>query len=278
MASVLAGAGAGAFTGPLDGITSALALSVRRLYATYTGDCMLLRRSSDNAEQAFGFTSLGALDASAITTWLAGADAYIKTWYDQSGNARDFSETDAGDQLRLIVSAIGGKPSARSDASSWLARANTALFTGNQAIIFEIGRYPSGAFPTLFDKPSRLRISIASSARKQIIVGDGTTTSTHTSSISGFPADADFIGTYVLDGTSKYFYNNGVDKGSVSATGEDLEDAATTTRIFTSNEVGSNIMDLSELIMCDALLSDANINVIGGSAGAYYGTGWTNLT
>jgi surface protein len=65
---------------------AAAAYSLRLLRSAYTGSAIRVRRSSDNTEQDIGFVS-NELDTSALTTFCSGTNGFVKTWYDQSGNA-----------------------------------------------------------------------------------------------------------------------------------------------------------------------------------------------
>lgn len=101
-----AGPSAGGYTLLLDEIPAEFAVSTRKLRTAYAGQCLRLRRSSDNAESDFGFTgSPPVLDVAAITSWLGGASGYVVTWYDQSGNGNNAAQSVAANQPSLI----GGK-------------------------------------------------------------------------------------------------------------------------------------------------------------------------
>ena len=65
------------------------AYSVRRLRASYEGPALRVRRTSDNAEQDFGFTQAGTLNQAAIENWLAGADGTVVRWYAQVDGMTD---------------------------------------------------------------------------------------------------------------------------------------------------------------------------------------------
>ena len=95
--------------------SAAAAYSFRMLRAAYTGNCIRVRRSSDNAEQNIGFTSLGNLDESALTTFCSGTNGFVTTWYDQSGNARNVIQTTAANQPQIVSSGsvltLNSKPS-----------------------------------------------------------------------------------------------------------------------------------------------------------------------
>jgi hypothetical protein len=88
-----------------DAVSGAVqAYSMRKLRAAYAGDCLRLRRSSDNAEDDFGFDGNGNLDTAAIASWLGGADGFVVTWYDQSGNAKHIMQATAGNQPNYLAS------------------------------------------------------------------------------------------------------------------------------------------------------------------------------
>jgi len=73
----------------VDGLSGALAaVSVRRLNSAYTGPCMRVRRSSDNAEQDIQFSG-NYCDESSITSFVGGGNGFVVTWYDQSGNGNN---------------------------------------------------------------------------------------------------------------------------------------------------------------------------------------------
>ena len=65
-----------------------LAYSTRLLSSTYSGDCMLVRRSSDSTTQDIGFVD-GLLDTDSLTTFLSGSTGSVTIWYDQTGGGRN---------------------------------------------------------------------------------------------------------------------------------------------------------------------------------------------
>lgn len=80
--------------------------------STYTGPLILARRSSDNAELAFGASATADangdrwLDTTALLAWTGVNSAVVKTWYDQSGNGRDAVQTTAADQPRIVNAGV----------------------------------------------------------------------------------------------------------------------------------------------------------------------------
>jgi hypothetical protein len=97
-----------AFTGLLDTYSgAAAAYSLRLLDSTYTGDAIRVRRASDNTEQDIGFDGNGDLDTSALTTFCTGTNGFIRTWYDQSGNANDATQATTANQPKIYDSSTG---------------------------------------------------------------------------------------------------------------------------------------------------------------------------
>jgi hypothetical protein len=81
---------------------AAAAYSLRKLRTAYTGSAIRVRRSNDNSEQDIGFTSGGDLDTASLKTFVGANSGFVTTWYDQSGNARNATQTTAADQPRII--------------------------------------------------------------------------------------------------------------------------------------------------------------------------------
>ena len=115
---VLASSGGVAFL--LDAYpNAAAAYSVRKLRATYSGSAIRVRRSSDNTESDIGFTALGNLDTTSLTSFCGAGNGFVTTWYDQSGNARNATQTTAANQPQIVSSGsviiINSKPSIKFD-------------------------------------------------------------------------------------------------------------------------------------------------------------------
>ena len=118
--SALGGRGGGAsFVGAYDAIPSIVAAyGMRRLLASYTGALVRLRRASDNAESDFGYDANGDLDVAAIATWLTATTGYAVTWYDQSGNSKNVTQSTAANQPLYVASSQNGLPVLRWDGSN----------------------------------------------------------------------------------------------------------------------------------------------------------------
>ena len=99
-----------------------IAYSLRRLSSTYNGPAIEVRRDSDNAYQDIGFTENGDLDEYALTSFVGSGSAYIRTWYDQSSNARHAPASTESRQPRIVnsgtIEKINGKPAIYFDFTS----------------------------------------------------------------------------------------------------------------------------------------------------------------
>jgi hypothetical protein len=123
------------FVGLLDLYPSAAAAySLRKLRTAYTGSAIRVRRASDNTEQNIGFSSTGALDTSSLTSFCSGTNGFVTTWYDQSGNGRDATQTTAANQPQIVSSGSvileNAKPCLKFDGSD-----DTLRMTGTMPLI-----------------------------------------------------------------------------------------------------------------------------------------------
>jgi hypothetical protein len=83
---------------------AAAAYSLRKLRTAYTGSCIRIRRTDNNAETDIGFVN-NYLDTTAIKNFcISTSVARIVTWYDQSGNARNATQSTAANQPLIMIS------------------------------------------------------------------------------------------------------------------------------------------------------------------------------
>jgi hypothetical protein len=80
-----------------------VAYSLRKLRTAYTGAAIRVRRSSDNAEQDFGFVD-NVLDTASLLTFCGAGNGFVTTWYDQSRNANNGVQTIAINQPQIVSS------------------------------------------------------------------------------------------------------------------------------------------------------------------------------
>jgi hypothetical protein len=142
----------------LDTYTSAAAAySLRKLRSAYTGSAIRVRRSSDNTETDIGFSSTFGLDTTSLTSFCSGTNGFVTTWYDQSGNGANSTQTTAANQPQIVSSGsvinINGNPSIQFDgltnnlanSFSGSAAANVSAFA-----VRSFASYPS-TYRTMFN-------------------------------------------------------------------------------------------------------------------------------
>ena len=97
--------------------------SLRKVGSGYAGQCLKVQRSSDNTRQDIGFDANGNVNMSAIAAFCAGSQAFVFTWYDQSGNAHDLIY---GNGALPQINMIGSRP--------WVCFYNQAGSAGAQTL------------------------------------------------------------------------------------------------------------------------------------------------
>lgn len=106
----------------LDTISGAVgAYSFRKLMTNYGGPAMRVRRASDNAVSDIGFVN-NDFDLVSYNAFVGGANGFISTWYDQSGNgnnATDLSTPSVDPQITLGATS-NGKPALSATTSQGL--------------------------------------------------------------------------------------------------------------------------------------------------------------
>jgi hypothetical protein len=125
------------------GNSGAASYSLRLLDADYADKAtkaIRVRRSSDNTEADIGFTASGDLDTAALLAHVGSGSGFVTTWYDQSGNGRNATQTTAGSQPRIVnngvVEAINGKPEIRFDGvDDYLAAASPLIDTTHSLFV-----------------------------------------------------------------------------------------------------------------------------------------------
>ena len=80
---------------------AAAAYSLRKLRTAYTGAAIRVRRSSDNTETDIGFVA-DVLDISSLITFVGAGNGFVTKWYDQSGNAKDSTQTIQSNQPKIV--------------------------------------------------------------------------------------------------------------------------------------------------------------------------------
>ena len=82
---------------------AAVAYSLRKLRTAYSGSAIRVRRSSDNAEQDIAFSG-NDLDTASLLTFCGAGNGFVTTWYDQSTNANNSTQSTATNQAQIVAS------------------------------------------------------------------------------------------------------------------------------------------------------------------------------
>ena len=83
-----------------DLVEAAAAYSLRNLSASYTGNVVEVRRSSDDAEESF--TAAEVADGTLVAWVGAGNDGFVSQWYDQSGNGNHATQGTPASQPKIV--------------------------------------------------------------------------------------------------------------------------------------------------------------------------------
>ena len=124
---------------------AAAAYSVRRLSNTYTGNLIRVTKkvSSVISEIDIKYNSSNELDTTALAAFASGADGgdvRVVTWYDQSGNSNNVSQSTYGSCPKIYddgsLQASNGKPAIRTAGNQWLQTNNQPLSSIQQSGFF----------------------------------------------------------------------------------------------------------------------------------------------
>lgn len=134
---------------------AAAAYSLRKLRKGYTGACIRVRRSSDNTEQDIGFSE-NILDIATLLSFVGINNGFITTWYDQSGNNRNISNTTSTAQPRIVnagvLETINNKPAAYFNGSNGLFLDSAFLYNAGQMQAYILGKISTNLQRYLFSE------------------------------------------------------------------------------------------------------------------------------
>jgi hypothetical protein len=89
----------------LDKVRNAsAAYSVRKLRNAYAGYAMTVRRTSPAGSTNIGYLNGGDLDTASLLSYCASTDCFVSTWYDQSGNGKNLTQTTEANQPKIVSS------------------------------------------------------------------------------------------------------------------------------------------------------------------------------
>lgn len=109
---------------PGDLTGNRVAFSMRKIKTGYAGNCLKVRRSSDNTTQDIGFSG-NDFDESAYNTFVGGGNGFVDTWYDQSGLALNAVQATQANQPQIILNHKNGHPSLFFDGTDRLEIASS---------------------------------------------------------------------------------------------------------------------------------------------------------
>ena len=128
------------------------AYSLRRVVSAYVGPVIQVRRSTDDAVLDIGVTTAGDLDTAALLAFSAGGDAYVTTWFDQSGNGYHATQPVAAKQPQVIAAGAlvkqNGEPVVSFSSTTWLSTAAVTMVPTGYTVAIVAGVRANTAFPT----------------------------------------------------------------------------------------------------------------------------------
>ena len=278
---------------PLDTYTgAAAAYSVRLLRTAYTGDIMRVRRAPDNVEADVGFDGSNELsltspisntsDAQSYTDFADFVDhtgipkqAWVRYWYDQSGNSIDAEESTATNQPPIYTAGAlitdNGKPAISFNGGDQQLQ-TTGFGTGTNRFITHVANVTGGG-----DGYENVWIFLESISTwttgnfLQYYTSDPSTGSILNSPVSarditGSSAiNQQRLGTFEALTATSEFYINGSSQGNGTATITALEDELSIAN-FTGNRA---LMKFQEMIIWNSDQS-SNRTGIEGNINTYF--------
>jgi hypothetical protein len=130
------------------------AYSLKRLRTDYAGASIRVRRSSDNTEQDIGFNG-DVLDTAALSSFVGSASGFIRTIYDQSGNARHMQQSNTAVQPRIVNAGTtdllsNGSPAILFNQNPWISWIGSVSIENSRFLSFQINTYiPNGGFMSM---------------------------------------------------------------------------------------------------------------------------------
>lgn len=110
-----------------------MAFSFRKVVKDYLGSAIRVRRISDNIETDIGFDGNGNLDLTAYNAFMGVSSLRLTTWYDQSGNNYNATQTTNALQPTISINSFNGAPQVEFTNTYWLATTQAGNITsGNR--------------------------------------------------------------------------------------------------------------------------------------------------
>lgn len=246
---------------------SVYAFSLRKLKSTAM-NAIRVRRSSDDTEQDIGFSSSGGLDTSALSAFVGTDSAYIKTWYDQSGNGYNaVMTTDNAKQPRIVNAGTiqvdaNSKPIIYFDGSNDYLIYNAATTFNQPNTISVVAKWRQvDATSALFDGIDATRHFVSSNSAGKFKVYAGSDIEVGNNNTNHN------IYQIVVNGATSYVYINGTQLGAAFNPGASNMKGLVLGQIYILTQAFKGSM--SEFVMFDT--EPANIADLKTNQGTYYG-------
>jgi hypothetical protein len=262
---------------------AAAAYSLRLLRSAYTGSAIKVRRAVGSpSEKDIGFVN-NQLDVADLESFCSGTNGFVVTWYDQSGNSRNATQTTAANQPQIVSSGsviiTNGKPAAQLDGVNDSLIFNSNLFLGASSRTILTVYKPNNSTGSFI-------YSIFGQSSSGSSLGSYTVLQSRTTGVSGDPYFAGFaadlgnglstpntsqkLAQFNYNGTTGYLYKN----NSLLTSGNITLNALSNGQIIIGNSLAvpsefanANIQE------CIAWTSneDANTSGISTNINSYYG-------
>ena len=203
----------GGAAGLLDTYTgAAAAYSLRKLSSDYSGNAITVTTDGVDS-QDIGFSGSN-LDTAALESFAGSGDAYVSTWYDQSGNSRNFTQSTFANMPKIVSSGTtitqNSKPIVEFDGSTrYMDISAQQTFSDEFFMTFAMR-------PTSNANAYGSLLNGEGTAQNRVLVYENTTTSIRIKGTSFTQIDGWNIGTYTnytierrsSDVIRQYFYGN----------------------------------------------------------------------
>ena len=197
----------------LDTYTGSIgAYSLRKLSSSYSGDALVVTTDGVDS-QTIGFSG-NDLDTATLESFAGSGDAYVSTWYDQSGNSRNFTQSTLANMPKIVSSGTtitqNSKPIVEFDGTTrYMDISSQQTFSDEFFMTFAIRPTSNAnAFGSLLNGQG--------TAQNRVLVYENRNTSIRISGTSYTEALGWDIGTYTnytiergsTDDIKQYFYGN----------------------------------------------------------------------
>jgi len=270
--------------GLVDEADSYAMYGLRKIKEGYTGNCIEVRRESDDATRNIPFDVHGNLDltraddgsVSGLETFCTGTTCFVKTWYDQSGGTSfDLAQSGTGKQPKIVESGTlntaNGKPTMKFDGTNDLVKRSIGTDDGSPHSIFFVYRLDnpvaaSKGILSLHETTDTAMIRTNSSKVIEINFGNAVTIA------NANTPDTLFQLSMVINGASSKLALNGRNTTDPDLGSNELELIVIGREEGTTDSNNSK-MSCSELIIYSRALTNQEFQEVHNNINGYYNLG-----